>query len=172
MAFRSGGCMLWCSILFKKDLVWSAIMMCGFHVEYHHMRRLTKPGFDSVANYLFPFHKQTLQADRSSFFCWLLLPFQVTHRCVCLCLQIMNVQGSARGGFLLSSTNLELWCRYGGVKGSRQVLDGLINTSNTAENKSGPQGKNQVKLSCLKKFHIRFQSDFWLSSKTLLNWPL
>lgn len=47
------------------------------------MRRLTKPGFDSVANYLFPFHKQTLQADRSSFFCWL-LPFQVTHQCVFL----------------------------------------------------------------------------------------
>lgn len=48
------------------------------------MRRLTKPGFDSVANYLFPFHKQTLQADRSSFFGRFLLPFQVTHRCVFL----------------------------------------------------------------------------------------
>lgn len=174
MAFMGGGCMLWCSILFKRDLVWSAIMMCGFHVGYLHMRRLTKPGFDSVANYLFPFHKQTLQADRASFFCRFLLPFQVTHRCVFL--PSHNGRAEKREGwFPLSSTNLQLWRRCGGVKCSQQVLEGLIiNHQWYSRERIWATRAKTSKILCisyLKCFYIRFQSDVWLSSKTRKSKP-
>lgn len=110
MVFVGSGCMWWCSILFKTDIVWSAMVMCSFHVQYLDMRLVTKRASLRLITDFLP-----IKSDRGC--CWL----------PPACLGDSSVWTCGRTWRMVLSPAQKHSSGAGELKGSRQVLDVLIN---------------------------------------------